>query len=243
MIPASALSLAELADLFTAGYEGYFVPLHVDEAAMRFFVDAWDLDLEHSRVEPGEGVALLGVRGDRGWVGGLGVVPSARRRGLGRALMEAILAEAPPRVRLEVIEQNEPAIALYESLGFRHVRWLEVLSLTAEVDAADVRAVPASPLEQSDLPWQRQSASLPPGYDRVETDGGEMLIKVNGPRVSVLQLHADDKNAARTLLAAARSRGESLHYVNVPAGDPASVALADLGGKLELRQLEMELAG
>ena len=241
MIPASALSLAELADLLTAGYQGYFVPLHVDEEAMRFFVDAWDLDLERSRVEPGEGVALLGVRGDRGWVGGLGVVPPARRRGLGRALMEAILTDAPPTVRLEVIEQNEPAIALYESLGFRHVRWLEVWSLTAEVEAAEAREAAAQPLGQTDLPWQRQDESLP-DYERIETDGAEALIRVNVPRVSVLQLRADDARAARTLLAAARSGGESLHYVNVPEGDPASQALADLGAKLDLRQVEMELA-
>ena len=241
MIPASELSLAALAELFTAGYEGYFVPMHVDEAAIRYFVDAWDLDLARSRVEPGEGVALLGVRGDRGWVGGLGVVPSARRKGLGRALMESILAEAPPLVRLEVIEQNEPAIALYEALGFRRVRWLEVWALTAEVDPAEVREVDARPLGQTDLPWQRQDESLA-DYERIETDGGEALIRVAGPRVSVLQLRADGPDPARTLLAAARARGESLHYVNVPESDPASQAMADLGAKLDLRQVEMQLS-
>ena len=217
MIPASALSVAELAELFTAGYEGYFVPLHVDEAAMRYFVDAWDLDLARSRVEPGVGVALLGVRGDRGWVGGLGVVPSARRKGLGRALMEAILADAPPLVRLEVIEQNEPAIALYESLGFRRVRWLEVWSLTAAVDPGEVRDVDARPLGQADLPWQRQDESLA-DYDRIETDGGEALIRVSGPRVSVLQLRADGSDPARTLLAA-RTGTVPMRHVSGPTPD------------------------
>ena len=103
MIRASELSVAELAALFTAGYEGYLVPMHVDEAMLQSFVDMWDLDLSRSRVEEGRGIALLGVRGERGWVGGLGVVPSARRTGLGRALMEAVLVDAPPTVRLEVI--------------------------------------------------------------------------------------------------------------------------------------------
>jgi peptide/nickel transport system substrate-binding protein len=79
-------------------------------------------------------------------------------------------------------------------------------------------------------------------FARIETDGAEALIRVNGPRVSVLQLRADDANAARTLLAAARARGESLHYVNVPEGDPASQALADLGAKLDLRQRELQLS-
>ena len=36
--------------------------------------------------------------------------------------MEAVLADAPSVVGLEVIEQNEPAIRLYESLGFERTR-------------------------------------------------------------------------------------------------------------------------
>ncbi len=59
-------------------------------------------------------------------------------------------------------------------------------------------------------------------------------------RVSVLQLAADDEGAAIDLLAAARARGRSLHFVNVPEGDPASAALRTLGGNLDLRQLELE---
>ena len=50
LAPASDFDLAALAAVFTAGYEGYFVPLHVDEAAVRFMVDAWDIDLGRSRV-------------------------------------------------------------------------------------------------------------------------------------------------------------------------------------------------
>ena len=37
------------------------------------------------------------------------------------------------------------------------------------------------------------------------------------------------------------AHGTSLHYVNVPEGDPASAALASLGGALDRRQLEMAL--
>jgi hypothetical protein len=55
----------------------------------------------------------------------------------------------------------------------------------------------------------------------------------------VLQLSARDETAAEELVSAARARGESLHYVNVPEGDPASAALESLGGRLDLRQFEM----
>ncbi len=59
-------------------------------------------------------------------VWGLYVTPSARRRGLARALMQAVLAfarEMPEvrQVRLGVAETAEPALRLYQGLGFR--RW------------------------------------------------------------------------------------------------------------------------
>lgn len=244
LVPASSLPLAELAELFTAGYENYFVPVHVDEPTLAFMVGAWDLDLDRSRVAVGDdgpvGFANLGVRGERGWIGGLGVRVSARRSGAGRALMEAVLEHAPPSVTLEVIEQNEPAIALYRSLGFEQTRFLEVWALTDPAPAVDgVVEADARPLGQDGLPWQRQDRSLSDGFERLETDGGAAVFRVNGPRVSILQLQAEGEEPARRLLAAARSRGESLDYVNVPEGDPASAALAALGGTLELRQLEL----
>ncbi|HSN13454.1 MAG TPA: ribosomal protein S18-alanine N-acetyltransferase [Anaeromyxobacteraceae bacterium] len=50
--------------------------------------------------------------------------PEARRRGVGRALMEAALADGvlrgAARAMLEVRRSNAPALALYRSLGFLH---------------------------------------------------------------------------------------------------------------------------
>ena len=233
-VPSNRFSDEELAELFTRGYEGYFVPMHVDAGTFRFMVDAWDIDLSRSRVAPGKGLCNLAVRGGRGWIGGLGVVPGSRREGLGRALMEAVLELAPPTVTLEVLEQNEPAIRLYEALGFERTRVLEVWSLPA-VAEVEARAVEPAPLGQDDLPWQREDASLPPGgYERLELEGGAILLR-NG---SVLQLEARDEDTAVALL----SRGTKLSYVNVPEGDVASAALCRLGGELRLRQHELRLA-
>jgi ribosomal-protein-alanine N-acetyltransferase len=49
------------------------------------------------------------------------VDPAARRRGVGRGLLEAMIARAGPaqRYTLEVRTSNAPAIALYERFGFR----------------------------------------------------------------------------------------------------------------------------
>jgi RimJ/RimL family protein N-acetyltransferase len=52
---------------------------------------------------------------------GMWVVPSQRRRGGGRMLMEAALAGRPDdvhKLELEVFPENEGAIALYRTMGF-----------------------------------------------------------------------------------------------------------------------------
>jgi ribosomal protein S18 acetylase RimI-like enzyme len=231
LVPSDRFSYQELAELFTRGYEGYFVPMHFDEPTLRYMVDVWDIDLSRSRVAPGAGLANLAIRGDRAWIGGIAVVPEQRRNGIGRALMEALLELAPPMVLLEVIEANEPAIKLYQSLGFEKTRVLEVW----RVEAPEVpgRTVDQSVLGLTGLPWQREDASLPPDYERIEVDGGAMLFR----GATVFQLDARDEDAAAALL----SRGTELNYVNVPEGDVAIGALKRLGGELRLKQFEMAL--
>ncbi|HEX2163218.1 MAG TPA: N-acetyltransferase, partial [Thermoanaerobaculia bacterium] len=52
---------------------------------------------------------------------GMWVLPSHRRRGGGRMLMEAALASRPEevhKIELEVFPENEAAIALYRRMGF-----------------------------------------------------------------------------------------------------------------------------
>ena len=232
LVPSDQFSYAELAELFTRGYEGYFVPMHFDERTLRYMVDAWDIDLSRSRVAPDAGLCNLAIRGDRGWIGGIAVVPEQRRHGVGRALMEAVIELAPPTVLLEVIEANEPAIKLYESLGFEKTRVLEVWRVEAPL--VEAASADQSTLGQPDLPWQRDDASLPPDYERVEVDGGAMVFRGG----TVFQLEARDEDAAAALL----SRGAVLNYVNVPEGDVAIGALERLGGELRLKQFEMVLS-
>lgn len=59
---------------------------------------------------------------DEAEIANLAVVPTARRRGVARALLEAIIAEAREsriaRLFLEVRESNAAARALYASMGF-----------------------------------------------------------------------------------------------------------------------------
>ncbi len=252
---AADLSDEELAELFTAAYEGYLVPFAVDAATVRFLTEAYDLDRSTSvvAVRDGErlGLANLGRRGADAWIGGVGVVPGERRRGTGRLLMEAVHEQARAhgveRIWLEVIVENTGAVALYEQLGYGHVRDLEVWSLpgapgaASEVDAAAAHAWIREHRVERD-PWQRDDASLEKvaGARGLMVDGAAAVVRVVGGRVSVVQL-AGDEEPLRELLEGARSLGDAVSILNLPAGHPAAAALTALGGTADVRQHEMVL--
>ena len=71
------------------------------------------------------GYAGLSVNGDEGWVQNIAVRQDRQRRGIGRALLQALLAEAARRrvqaVLLEVAVDNGTAQRLYDSFGFEPV--------------------------------------------------------------------------------------------------------------------------
>ena len=95
---SSEFSRRELAAIFTASYQDYFVPFKVDEGTLDHMVDAFDLVLAHSlvAVEAGAAVGLanLGRRGERTWVGGVGVIPARRDVGIGEQLMRGLFKQA-----------------------------------------------------------------------------------------------------------------------------------------------------
>ncbi len=275
-VPGDHLGLEPLATLFNRGYEGYFVPIQLDAEAFAVYAAAWDLDLAATRVALAGGqpvaFALLGVRGRRGWVGGMGVVPELRGRGLGRAAMDAVMAEARARglaaVGLEVLEQNTWAARIYEGMGFRDTRALEVWSRPADAPplaaepAPQVAPVPVdealaahAALHPQRPPWQREQRSLARQSDRlaalaVRRAGsiGALAIFHGSPqRVSLLALAARPDapaGALPALLAAltAAHPGATVTLANLPAGDPAGAALAAAGFTVRLRQREMTRA-
>ncbi len=248
--PASSLDHERLAGLFNKAYSDYFVPISIDPPALVLISELWDIDLDASRVAGEEAFALLGVRGDRGWIGGMGVVPAARRRGHGEAVMRGVIEEARARglreVSLEVLVQNEPARRLYEKLGFELVRELEIWELGA-VAGGDAREISVDEAlaeirsrRTSQEPWQRADATVDHlrGHDPapigLAVDGGAAIVRGSGEQNAVLQLAADDP---RPLLAAAAP----LIWLNVPAEDAASRALSELGASVGERQLELVL--
>lgn len=256
--PSTELTHADLAELFTASYEGYFVPFRVDEPTFGFMVDVFDLDLAGSLVAIVDGapvgLANLGLRGTRSWLGGVGVIPSRRGEGIGelltRGLLDRAKAAGARKMELEVIVENHPAIALYEKLGFERTRELEVLSLApkesaATADEATLEAARELVRAERDRPepWQRDDDTLDrlgardPVPSALVAGDAAAVYRVSGETVSLVQA-AGDRHGLQTILAALRSRG-TVSAVNYPAGGAAAAALHDAGANVALRQYEM----
>jgi GNAT superfamily N-acetyltransferase len=246
---ARSLSLGERAELFTAAYEGYVVPMRIDETALGWIDEKFDVDLDASRIafrddEP-VGLLNLGVRGADAWIGGVGVIASARREGLGETLMRAAHEQARAlgveRVWLEVIDANTGAFALYEKLGYRTTQDLEVWTLPGAEGELEGRETPAEEakalLPERHEPWQRADGTLA-HYDDLRglvTEGGAMLFCVRSS--AQLQQYTGEPEP---LLRSLRTFGDA-YVLNLPANDPAADVLRELGGTVTVRQHEMVL--
>jgi ribosomal protein S18 acetylase RimI-like enzyme len=257
---ASTLSLEALAALFTAAYEGYAIPVHFDVDGISRLVETSDLDLDAGLVALADdrpvGLCMLGIRRRDGWIGGMGVVAAYRRAGIGALLMRAVLGEARARrlgrVRLEVLQENDPARLLYEKLGFEHIRMVDVWTFDGEVPpgggrgrlvAADVAQAFVREHRAAAEPWQRADGTLVhlDSLQGVSVDGGAAVYRAAAGRVLLLQAVASSERAATALVAALRAQGESVVALNLPSGDPCAAAIERLGGRLEVRQYEMAL--
>lgn len=84
----------------------------------------WAIDPADPQQQP-EGFLFDMLLGRAGEIVTLGVAPTARRRGAGRALLADLLARGRAlgvaSLTLEVAEDNAGALALYRTLGFEHV--------------------------------------------------------------------------------------------------------------------------
>jgi ribosomal protein S18 acetylase RimI-like enzyme len=248
-----------LTALFNDAFSDYLVPIRLDDDAFAAHVELNDIDLSASPVafdgDRPVGFALVAIRGDEAWIGGMGTLPSERRRGLGEAVLVAGVDAARERgcrrAWLEVIDRNEPAVRLYERLGFERERDVIVWSLDGHDDAAPARTPSVKDAHAwiaahrpSREPWQRADASLARMRERrplralaVERDGEVAAALIHDDTPSVLQIAALDEGAAADLL-----RGRGTRMSNAPAGEPASRAFEQLGARMVARQHEMRIA-
>lgn len=263
---AAAFGLAATADLLSRGFSDYVIPLSFSPLRLLEMVRGDSVDLAASRIvrQAGEpvGVALIARRGWTSRLAAMALVPEARRRGLGRSLMEHVLAESRARgdraLVLEVIEQNDPALGLYLACGFRKMRRLvgflgHAAGRPPAVTLADVdlRTVAQAIARHgaTDLPWQLSAetiAQLTPPSRACWTPGAWLAFSpATETQMAVRALVSsapDDANgAARTLLAAVMTRhpGKSWRMTAVWPEEQAAL-FADLSfDRLNLTQWQM----
>ena len=221
--PASRWSFAELAEIFNAGYEGYFMPFKLDEAAFRFMSTTWDDDLDASRVAlvDGEpvGICKVAVRGDRGWVGGHGVTVPHRGEGVGDALMRGVIEErrasASAKSGSRCSSRTSRRSACTSGSGSRTVREFEGWTLeefvferheaSRRLGRSSARARPRGALLAR--PWQRADESVT-HLDAVEAMGGERGARFTAAAVAGLAAagHRGERDTARDLSSRPPSR-------------------------------------
>jgi len=185
---------------------------------------------------------------------GTGVVPSHRRRGLGREMTDFVLPllrdAGAERYVLEVIESNAPAIALYRAAGFHETRKLQCWTYAADAPSAEPIARGSMHPAYCDVApsWQNSTASIRRAHDRFEVIGGDDGYAVVFPSSGDLAQLAVAPTArrrglgTRLLRDAATIAGKPLRIINVD--DRASNIAAFLqaaGARRTIRQLEMQL--
>lgn len=175
--PASDYSNVELVDILNRGFESYFVPIVFHVTAFLNMVRKDGIDLTSSRVllkgDNPIGIALIARRGWTSRLAAMGVAKEYRGMGAGSWFMEYLIHEAHQRgereMLLEVIEQNQPAVRLYQSCGFESMRRLigfirrdAVEDVPGQLEEVDIHTV-ASLITQHglpDLPWQLSGESI-----------------------------------------------------------------------------------
>jgi ribosomal protein S18 acetylase RimI-like enzyme len=163
LIPISAYSYTELAEIYNQARVDYIVPMPMNAKRMQEYVEAYDISLEGSVVALTDeglpcGIGMLGMREGRGWITRLGVIPERRKNRAGQAIMEHLIQSAKDQqarlIQLEVIVGNEPASNLFKKLGFAPTRDLLVIRRPPSLPAPNMTYDSLAPitLPESEIP-------------------------------------------------------------------------------------------
>lgn len=267
----ATLDTQAIADAFNAVYKDYVMPVNLSADQVKHHINSNDIDLNASPLwldDDGAviGMAMLGVRDDRGWVGGFGIAKPYRGHGLSHQLIQDVIERGRGinlrEITLEVITTNIAAIRTYERAGFAHHRDLLILlrrpaALTLDIDTTAVTTADPDlllanrPLTDQPPAWQHGRSSLL-GDEKLT---GLTLGPADAPLAMAVYLHPDDTSiriadmaaidddSAQTLLAALirREPDKSIALINEPEASNTLPSLYDLGWQEVMRQHEMRL--
>ena len=266
LAPASSFTPDDLAAVWRQAYDGYYVPLAFDAEQLMRHVTWSGIDLALSVVGHMDnrafGLSLVARDGDRAWIGGFGVAPAFRRKGLATQLMqghaERLDAAGIGSTRLEVIDVN-PAAEVYRRAGFVETRTLDVWSgelpeagRTFEALELDDLAEAHPRLHGVEPSWRRglkrlrliladQPEARVLGVRRDGRVVAFAIILDLPDRFGLFDAAAQDLEAARDLIAAlaAERPAAQIRLVDEREGSPVAEALAEQGFTVGMRQFEM----
>lgn len=218
--PASDYPLPDLTQLLNLSFENYLVPVAFNLSQFLTMIRKDSLDLAASRVllvdEQPAGIALIARRGWTSRLAAMGIVQGQRSKGAGSRFMRKLIDEARERndhaLVLEVIEQNENAVKLYQKCGFQSVRRLIGLIRKDAIEknktsltAIDLREAGSLIAQHglADLPWQLAGETIahmnPPA-----------CAYRNGPALVVTSNLAVEHVVIWSLLVEPQARGQQL---------------------------------
>jgi ribosomal protein S18 acetylase RimI-like enzyme len=190
------------------------------------------------------------IDGTRGYDTGTGVVPSHRRRGLARELMlrsfDVLRERGCSEYVLEVLEQNEKAVALYRDCGFVETRRLQCWTFDRDIDTmADGGSIHEEWWSVAPS-WQNATGSIQRASDRFVAVGNDdayaIVFPSNGdlPQLAVRPEARRAKLGTRLLEAAAHRAGKALRILNVDDRDDGIARFLDAAGaRRTVRQIEL----
>jgi ribosomal protein S18 acetylase RimI-like enzyme len=269
--PASLFSLDAIADLYTRTFADYFYPANFTAAQIVDIIRVEDLDMSLSPVlyAGGEavGLATVGLRGERGYCRGFGVVVPYRGRGLSNALCGEVIRQfrlaGAKRLGLGVLQKNERAVKTYLTAGMHIVRDLvsfewksppagaNVPRRELNVDAIDpqealahfARLHTVPPIWSHDLPSLREMRALRGLVSR--PDGSVRAYVLYEPRgldaADILDIAGQSTAGGVTLLRALQARYGRLGANNEPADSPMLAAYRDTDFAETMRRCEMSM--
>lgn len=218
--PVSDYPLPDLTQLLNLSFENYLVPVAFNLSQFLTMIRKDSLDLAASRVllvdEQPAGIALIARRGWTSRLAAMGIVQGQRSKGAGSRFMRKLIDEARERndhaMVLEVIEQNENAVKLYQKCGFQSVRRLIGLIRKDAIEknktsltAIDLREAGSLIAQHglADLPWQLAGETIahmnPPA-----------CAYRNGPALVVTSNLAVEHVVIWSLLVEPQARGQQL---------------------------------
>jgi ribosomal protein S18 acetylase RimI-like enzyme len=240
---------------FTAAFSDYVVPLVLtrEQLAEMIARRGWVPELSVGAFDGDAMVAFTinCVEDDRAYDSGSGVVPSHRRRGLGRELMERSFELLRGRCReyvLEVIDANKRALELYLGTGFTVTRGLQCWGYEFRGEARGFQSGDvASALHRDVEPsWQNSDGSIRRATQPhllLGDDNGYAIVFPDRGDLAQLAVRRDARRqgiGTHLLQAAAAVAGKPLRIMNVDERDLGIAAfLEHNGAKRTVRQLEM----